>query len=42
LAFHVIRKQLSDACELCIPLPEDVFFLVTDASGLCIKAVIQV
>ena len=34
--------HISQACTLCIPLPEDVVSLVTDASGLGIGAVLQV
>ena len=41
LAFHTICHQISQVCTLCIPLPEDVFSLVTDASGLGIGAVLQ-
>ena len=42
LTFHTICNMISQSCELCIPLPEDVFSLVTDASGLGIGAVLQV
>ena len=42
LAFHTICNMISQSCVLCIPLPEDVFSLVTDASGLGIGAVLQV
>ena len=42
LAFHTICNMISHSCVLCIPLPEDVFSLVTDASGLGIGAVLQV
>ena len=42
LAFSTICMHISQACTLCIPLPEDIFSLVTDASGLGIGAVLQV
>ena len=42
LAFHTICNMISQSGELRIPLPEDVFSLVTDASGLGIGAVLQV
>ena len=41
-AFHSICHQIFNTCTLCISLPEDVFSLVTDASGLGIGAVLQV
>ena len=31
-----------ECCSLCIPLPEDVFSVVTDASGLGVGGVLQV
>ena len=34
LAFSHICKCISQCCSLCIPLPEDVFSVVTDASGM--------
>ena len=42
LAFTTIRMYIFQCCELCIPLPEDVYSLVTDASGLGIGGVLQV
>ena len=42
LAFSTICMHISQACTLCIPLPEDIFSLVTDASVLGIGAVLQV
>ena len=41
-AFHAICMHISNACTLCIPLPEDVYSIVTDASGLGIGGVMQV
>ena len=41
-AFVVIRKSICVACILTIPLPEDTFSLVTDASGRGIGGVLQV
>ena len=41
-AFHNIIYNMSHACSLCIPLPQDTFSLVTDASGLGIGGVLQV
>ena len=41
-AFHTICHQISNSCTLCIPLPEDAFSLVADASGVGIGAVLQV
>jgi len=34
--------MISNTCELCIPMPEDVYSIVTDASGLEIGGVLQV
>jgi len=34
LAFKVICDLICNACDLCIPLPNDDYSLVTDASGL--------
>ena len=42
LAFTTICKCISECCSLCIPLPEDVFSVVTDASGLGVGGVLQV
>ena len=42
LAFNQICATISLACSLCIPLPSDVFSLVTDASGKGIGGVLQV
>ena len=42
LAFHTILSCISCNTELCIPLPEDLFSVVTDASGLGIGGVLQV
>ena len=42
LAFQTICMHISEACTLSIPLPEDVFSLVTDASGLGIGAMLPV
>ena len=41
LAFQHIRTCIAQACKLCIPLPEDVYSVVTDASGLGIGGVLQ-
>jgi len=41
-AFHAICQSVCDACALEIPLPEDTFSLVTDASGCGLGAVVQV
>ena len=41
-AFHTITCSMSRVCSLCIPLPQDTFSLVTDASGLGIGGVLQV
>jgi len=41
-AFVTICTIISDACSLCIPLPNDEFSIVTDASGLGIGSVLQV
>ena len=42
LAFNNVCMHISKACTLCIPLPEDVYSIVTDASGLGIGCVLQV
>jgi len=42
LAFSSIVRMICDTCELCIPLPQDKYSLVTDASGLGIGGVLQV
>jgi len=42
LAFETICNIISDVCLLCIPLPQDVFSIVTDASGLGIGGGLQV
>jgi len=42
LAFVTICSIISDACSLCIPLPQDTFSIVTDASGLGVGGVLQV
>jgi len=42
LAFRTICVMISNVCELCIPLPEDEYSIVTDASGLGIGGVLQV
>jgi len=34
LAFRSILRMICDTCVLCIPLPEDVYSIVTHASGL--------
>ena len=41
-AFHAICKLVCDSCALEIPLPQDEFSLVTDASGFGLGAVLQV
>ena len=41
-AFHNICKCISNVSKLTIPLPEDVYSIVTDASGLGIGGVLQV
>jgi len=41
-AFHAICDLVCTACALEIPLPQDVFSLVTDASGYGLGAVLQV
>ena len=42
VAFRAICKLVCDACALEIPLPQDEFSLVTDASGSGLGAVLQV
>ena len=42
LAFSSICACISDCCSLCIPLPQDTFSIVTDASGLGVGGVLQV
>jgi len=42
LAFNLICTAISDTCSLCIPLPQDMFFLITDTSGLGVGGVLQV
>ena len=42
IAFRQICNTISQSCSLCIPLPQDIFSLVTDASGLGIGGVLQV
>ena len=42
LAFTTICRCILDCCSLCIPLPEDVFSVVTVASGLGVGEVLQV
>ena len=42
LAFHSICQEISNACALCIPLPSDVFSVVTDASGKGFGGILQV
>jgi len=42
LAFKCIINMICATSELCIPLPEDRYSLVTDASGLGIGGVLQV
>ena len=41
-AFHAIRELVCSTCALEIPLPQDEFSLVTDASGIGLGAVLQV
>jgi len=41
-AFQCIKNMLCSCCALCIPLPEDQFSIVSDASGLGIGGVLQV
>ena len=41
-AFQTICKLVCDSCALEIPLPQDEFSLVTDASGFGLGAVLQV
>ena len=41
-AFRAIYQSVCDACALEIPLPQDQYSLVTDASGFGLGAVIQV
>ena len=41
-AFGHICATISHSCSLCIPLPNDTFSLVTDASGFGIGVVLQV
>ena len=41
-AFSSICMYIANCCSLCIPLPEDIFSVVTDASGLGIGGVLQV
>ena len=41
-AFHAIRKLVCNMCALEIPIPQDEFSLVTDASGYGLGAVLQV
>ena len=41
-AFHAICKSVCNSCALVIPLPQDDFSLVTDASGFGLGAVLQV
>jgi len=42
LAFKSIISLICSTCELCIPLPQDTYSVVTDASGLGIGGVLQV
>jgi len=42
LAFSNIVLMICNVCTLCIPLPQDDYSLVTDASGLGIGSVLQV
>ena len=42
IAFRQICNTISQSCSLCIPLPQDIFSLVTAASGLGIGGVLQV
>jgi len=41
-AFSIICCIISQTCSLCIPLPQDQFSVVTDASGFGISGVLQV
>jgi len=41
-AFNCIKEMLCSCCSLCIPLPEDKFSVVSDASGLGVGGVLQV
>ena len=41
-AFSSICMYISNCCSLCIPLPEDTFSAVSDASGLGIGGMLQV
>jgi len=41
-AFMSIRDMISVSCSLCIPLPSDMFSIVSDASGLGVGGVLQV
>ena len=41
-AFHAICQSVCHACALEIPLPQDQYSLVTDASGFGLGAVLQV
>ena len=42
LAFTNICACIANTCSLCIPLPQDTFSIVTDASGLGVGGVLQV
>ena len=42
LAFSNICDFISNACALCIPLPSDIFSVVTDASGKGVGGILQV
>ena len=42
LAFTTICRCISESCALCIPLPKDIFSVVTDASGLGVGGVLHV
>ena len=42
LAFNAICLCISQSCSLCIPLPQDVFSIITDASDLGVGGVLQV
>ena len=42
LAFRNICLCISNSCFLCIPLPNDQFPIITDASGLGVGGVLQV
>ena len=41
LAFKNICLCISESCSLCIPLPQDQFSIITDASGLAVGGVLQ-